>query len=609
MILILILAFTLCKPTTSSSNKSNQALFPLALLGSTTVSSEYEIPYATCEGAKEFTKETGTVTDQTPANTIKYFKFNSAKTESLNFSVNPSIGNGNGSFCLFGFVQNQTVDNNSSLDTLETTSDYCVSSFSLSTNASSYRCIAVLALSSGGSFDLKTSVNTGSSSYTSSNIKPDFTQPTILTDGQTTNETFGDYSSYPAFKASDNYGGGKYFKFTIPANKSAIISISNYSSTAYLSLGFYNALGNLLASNVSMSGYTANNRSLTVTAGATSEDVIFYLGGGTKGITYSVNVSVQGKIETKSFISSGLTAPNGLAIDSSGNIYVTDTGAYKVTKFNSSGIQQWSVGNGSGDVVGNSSVAKFGALVGIAVDTVGNVYVTDQYVDKVKMIDPTGTSVSLIAGTTYGDNGALNDVPGNTAKFRRPAGLAVDNLYVYVVDTLNYSIRRIKKTDNTVSLLAGPGTQVSGFADGIGFDARFAGPKGLAVSGGFLYVGDNYYVRKINLTTSEVTTVSGKTRGYVNGDTSTVTFDFLQGLAVDSSGNIYVTASNVVYKLIPGGKTFNYAGNGNYGDILGFGVASNFNFAGFPGLAFDTLGTLYVSDPGSGKIKKIVFSP
>lgn len=600
----------LCKPTTSSTSKSNRALFPLALLGAMTVGNEYNIPYATCEGAREFTKDSGTVTDQTDANTIKYFKFKSTKSESLSFNVTPSAGNSNGSFCLFGFVQNQTVDNNSSTDTLETSEDYCINSFSLYTSANSYRCIAVMALSPGGSFDLKTSAATGTGyTTTSSDLRPDFSKPTALTNGQTTNEAFADYASYPAFKAADNYGGGKYYKFTVPANKSAIINVFNYSNNAYLYLGFYNSLGNLVNSSFSVYGNTANNRSITVTAGAVDENIIFYLGGGSKGSTYSLNVSVLGTIETKSFISAGLSSPNGIAIDSSGNIYVTDNSAYKVMKYNSSGVLQWSIGNGYGDVVGSSAIAKFMNPIGIAVDTVGNIYISDSNVDKVKMIDSAGTTVSLVAGSSYGDNGALNDVPGTTAKFRRPSGIAVDNLYIYVADTYNYSIRRIKKSDNTVSLLAGPGTINSGNTDGIGVDARFSSLNGIAVYNGFLYTADNYTIRKINLTTSEVTTLTGKTRGYANGDSATTTIDYLQGLAVDNSGNIYVTASNVVYKIIPGAKTFNYAGSGTSGDILGFGVASNFKMTSFSGLAFDLLGNLIVSDTGNGKIKKIVFTP
>jgi hypothetical protein len=613
MILILILAFTLCKPTTSSSNKSNQALFPLALLGSTTVSSEYEIPYATCEGAKEFTKETGTVTDQTPANTIKYFKFNSAKTESLNFSVNPSTGNGNGSFCLFGFVQNQTVDNNSSLDTLETTSDYCVSSFSLSTNASSYRCIAVLALSSGGSFDINTSaITSGSTTTTTSssyfNIKPDFNSPTLLADGQTTNEIFTDYSSWAAFKAADNYGGGKYFKFTIPANKTALLSISNVNSTTRIDGGFYSATGSLLTS-FGLNGFTASNRSLTLTADNISEDVIFYAGGGSKGNTYSLSIKIQGTIETKSFISSGLQTPNGLAIDSSDNIYVVDTNARKVLKYNSTGVLQWSIGNGVGDVVGNNTVAKFTAPNGIAIDSAGNIFITDTGAYKVKMIDPSGTNISLIAGSTMGDNGLTPDVVGTSAKFNTAMGIAVDNTYIYVADRSNHNIRRIKKANNTVSMLAGaPNT--NGKLDGIGTDARLWYPYGVTIFDGSLYITeDGSAVRKLNLTTSEVTTLTSKTFGYSNADTPSVQIYGMAGIESDNAGNLYISSSNVVFKMNPAGKTFHFAGSGNSGDILSYGVKSKFWFSGLSDLAFDSLGNLYIADSNNAKIKKIVFSP
>lgn len=617
MVLILISVASFCKPAGGSSDKSKQALFPLALLGSLSMSSEFDIPYATCEGAKEFTKESGIVTDETPANTIKYFKFNSTKTESLYFDVNPSTGNSSGSFCMFGFAQNQTVDNNSSIDTLETSSDYCVSDFSLTTTASSYRCIAVLALSSGGKFDLKTTVNSGGSTTTNTttsvyDIKPDFSNPTLLADGQTTNEIFAEYSSSPAFKAANNYGGGKYFKFTIPANKTALLSISNLGTGAILDVGFYDAAGNLISSNMSISSYTSSNRSLTVTAGATSEDAIFFVGYGRKGITYTVNVTIQGKIEAKSFISTGLTSPNGIAVDASGNIYVADTSGYRVIKYNSAGVQQWSLGNGQGDIVGNNTVVKFISPTGIAVDTTGDIYISDSYASKIKKIDSTGTTTSIVAGSISGDNGALNDVPGTSAKFKQPLGITLDNTYLYVVDSYNRSIRRIRKSDSTVSLFAGPGTSISETTDGIGTDARFYSPKGIVISAGNLYITDNSSIRKINIATAEVTTITSKSNYmYSTGDTSSVNINYLQAITADSSGNLYVTANTLIFKVIPGGKTFIFAGSGYSGDLLGFGVTSKFNFgyAAFAGLGFDSSGNLFVADTISAKIKKIVYSP
>ena len=618
MLLVLVSLLSLCKPTTTdTSNKSKTALFPLALLGAMSMGSEFDIPYATCEGAREFTKETGSVTDQSPANTIKYFKFNSSKTESLYFNVNASTGNSSGSFCLFGFAQNQMVDNNSNIDTLETSSDYCVTSFSLSTNASSYRCIAVLALSTGGSFDLKTTVNAGGSTASTTtnptstsvfDIKPDFSNPTLLTDGQTTNETFAEYSSSPAFKAADNYGGGKYFKFTIPANKTALISISDVNKTSRVEGGFYSATGNLLTSAFGVNGSASTNRSLTLTADNISEDVIFYAGGAEKGTTYSLSLKIIGTIETKSFISSGLQTPNGLAIDSSDNVYVVDTNARKVLKYNSTGVLQWSLGNGVGDVVGNNTVAKFTAPNGIAIDSTGNIYITDSGAYKIKMIDPSGTNVSLIAGSTMGDNGLTPDVPGTSAKFNTAMGIAVDNTYIYVVDKSNHNIRKIKKINNTVSILAGA-SNTNGKVDGIGTDARFWSPYDATILDGSLYITENDgAVRKLNLSTSEVTTLTSKSYGYSNADTPSVLIYSMGGIVSDNAGNLFISSSDVVYKMIPNGKTFNYAGSGS-GDILSYGVKSKFRFSGLSDLAFDSSGNLYIADSNNAKIKKIIYSP
>jgi hypothetical protein len=83
----------------------------------------------------------------------------------------------------------------------------------------------------------------------------------------------------------------------------------------------------------------------------------------------------------------------------------------------------------------------------------------------------------------------------------------------------------------------------------------------------------------------------------------------MAGIESDNAGNLYISSSNVVFKMNPAGKTFHFAGSGNSGDILSYGVKSKFWFSGLSDLAFDSLGNLYIADSNNAKIKKIVFSP
>jgi secreted PhoX family phosphatase len=204
--------------------------------------------------------------------------------------------------------------------------------------------------------------------------------------------------------------------------------------------------------------------------------------------------------------------PEGVAVDSAGNVYVADTGNNTIRKVTPTGVVTTLAGlagvaEGSAD--GTNSSARFGDPEGVAVDSVGNVYVADADNDTIRKVTPsiTGQQTNWVVTTLAGlaGNSGSADGTGSSARFGDPRGVAVDDAgNLYVADGGNDTIRKVtpsiagQQTNWVVTTLGGL-AGVTGFADGTGSSARFFGPIGVAVdSAGNLYVGDtgNSTIRK-----------------------------------------------------------------------------------------------------------------
>lgn len=191
--------------------------------------------------------------------------------------------------------------------------------------------------------------------------------------------------------------------------------------------------------------------------------------------------------------------PEGIAVDSSGILYVSDTYGRRIRKITSAGAVTTLAGSSGGSVDGTGAGAKFDHPSGIAVDTIGNVYVGDRVAHTIRKITSAGL-VTTLAGTA-GQSGST-DATGAAARFNEPNGVAVDaNGNVYVADARNNTIRKITSA-GVVTTLAGTAGQ-SGSTDATGAAARFIFPTGVAVeANGNVYVVDrgNNTIRKITMT-------------------------------------------------------------------------------------------------------------
>jgi sugar lactone lactonase YvrE len=342
---------------------------------------------------------------------------------------------------------------------------------------------------------------------------------------------------------------------------------------------------------------TGNNRIRMVVPGVSttvSQVMVTTLAGSTVGCNNGPAASAQ------------FSYPFGVAVDSAGIIYVADSANYRIRKIDINSNVTTLAGSTQGFANGQGIAAKFGIIASVAVDSAGSVYVADQLYDRIRKIDR-NSNVTTLAGSTSG----YADGQGTAAQFYRPLGITVDSAgIVYVADAFNHRIRKIDSSSN-VTTLAGTGASgytAGGFADGPGTASKFNHPEGVAVdSTGIIYVADtaNHRIRKIDIN-SNVTTLAGSgIVGCNNGQGTAAQFYNPQGVAVDSTGIVYVADNNnnVIRKIDRSSNVTTLAGSGIVGCNNGPGTAAQFNI--LPGVAVDSAGIVYVADYGNHRIRKI----
>lgn len=168
------------------------------------------------------------------------------------------------------------------------------------------------------------------------------------------------------------------------------------------------------------------------------------------------------------------------------------------------------------------------------------------------------------------------------------------------------TIKPKTQTVLTVNTLAGNTT--AGHQDGIGVAAGFNSASGLAIGpDGALYVGDwaNNLIRKINLSTSAVTTFAGTgAAGYADGMAASAVFNGTANIVFDKAGNLFVAdeENNVIREIAASGNVITIAGSGSMGSADGIGAAASFNHP--EGMVIDANGNLYVAD-NNNTIRKV----
>jgi trimeric autotransporter adhesin len=308
-----------------------------------------------------------------------------------------------------------------------------------------------------------------------------------------------------------------------------------------------------------------------------------------------------------------MALPTSVAMDSSGNLYFTDSLNNRIRKLAGGNVNTFA-GNGllsrSGDG-GAATGAQLNSPLGVAVDTAGNLYIADTANNMVRRVDSKG-AISTFAGTgTAGSSG--DGSAATSAQLNGPQGLAVDTAgNLYIADTQNHRVRKV--AGGTISTVAGSGT--AGFAGdgGAAGSAQLNAPFGVAVdTAGNLYIAEfsNNRVRKVG-TDGNISTLAGSGVSAYGGDggqAGSAQLNGPQSVAVDTTGNVYVadTANNRVRKVAPNGVITTVAGTGLAGFSGDGGQGVNAQVGSPDAVAVDSAGNVFIAD-GSARVRKLFLS-
>jgi len=235
--------------------------------------------------------------------------------------------------------------------------------------------------------------------------------------------------------------------------------------------------------------------------------------------------------------------PSGIAIDASGNLYVADMANHRIRKVSPKGEVITLAGDGKyGFADGTGSAAKFAHPCGIAIDATGNLFVADRDNHRIRKISPKG-EVSTFVGGKHG----FADGAGNAAKFAQPCSIATDAAgNLFVADGENYRVRKVT-----------PNGEVSTFARGHGKQG-FGAPLGITIDkAGNVYVTAGNSLYKITQN-GKISTFAGdgpmgsESGGFADGLGSNALFAVPIGIAIDKAGNLYAAdaGNNRIRKLV-----------------------------------------------------------
>jgi len=310
--------------------------------------------------------------------------------------------------------------------------------------------------------------------------------------------------------------------------------------------------------------------------------------------------TAQGSTNSTVATSAKFYNPTCAIEDGLGNVYVADEYNHKIRKIDATGAVTTYAGTGTvGHANGDRLSATFNMPTGLVYDKSNNcLYVADYYNHLIRKIDIVSGVVSTFAGTDAG----FADGDGLTvAKFNYPRCLTTDGTYLYVGDVNNFAIRKIEIATALVSTVTGKGAAaLTGMLDGSLADARFSKPYGITYSNNCLYVADmdNNLIRKINLIAGMVSTVAGSgTAGFLDGASSVAKFSMPYDVTVDGMGNLYVAdrGNNRIRKVL--------LSTGAVSTLVG---TSNTTILNEPlGVSYGQNGTLYVADFSNNRIRTI----
>ena len=299
--------------------------------------------------------------------------------------------------------------------------------------------------------------------------------------------------------------------------------------------------------------------------------------------------------------SAQLAHPEGITVDSAGNLYIAERNNSRVRKV-SDGVITTVAGNGTFGFSGDNGPATSAQLdepLSVAVDSAGNLYIADRR-NRIRKVSNGVITTVAGGGSSLGDNG-----PATSAEFS-PGGIALDSAgNLYIADSLNHRVRMVSK--GLITTVAGNGTVWFSGDNGPAISAQLYNPRDLALDpAGNLYIADgNDRVRKVS--NGVITTVAGGGASF--RDNVPAISGQLQdphGVAVDSAGNLYIADTLDRIRKVSNGVITTVAGGGFNDPATGDdGPATSAQLLGEEGIAVDSASNLYIADSLHYRVRKV----
>jgi len=307
--------------------------------------------------------------------------------------------------------------------------------------------------------------------------------------------------------------------------------------------------------------------------------------------------------------SANLNMPLGLAFDAAGNLYIAESFNWCVRKVTPDGIISTVAGNFTSGFGGNGGPATSASLQnpeGLVFDSTGNLYISQPYNNVIRKIDTSG-NISIFAGT--GATGYSGDGgPAASALLSHPAGLAIGPDGSLYFGDQNTRVRRIGP-DGTISTFAGSKNTAALGDGGPALSASLVFPGGLAVTAdGSVYVSDSgHFLLRVITPDGNIRTVAGGGPSIQDGAALLTSLPYPYGLSLDAQGDIVMAVSigRQVRVLNPSGGITTLAGIDPTAYQTNGAAATSVSLLGVYGVAADTSGNIYVSDDFDNRIQRV----
>ncbi|HEV2690299.1 MAG TPA: SMP-30/gluconolactonase/LRE family protein [Bryobacteraceae bacterium] len=324
-------------------------------------------------------------------------------------------------------------------------------------------------------------------------------------------------------------------------------------------------------------------------AGAQQFNITTVVGNGTPGFAGDSGAAASAQ----------LMSPGGLALDSSGKLYIADSGNHRIRVVSGSTISTIA-GNGTAGFAGDSKAATAAELngpAGVAVDSKGNVYIADTANHVIRLVNPSGTISTFAGNNTAGYSG--DSAVATSAQLFSPTAVIVDSAgNVDIADSGNNVIRQVTSTNNIYTIVGGSATTL-----------QLNHPTGLALdASGALYIADTANRRIVKFAGGTATAFAGNGTTLFSGDNGPATkagIDDPAGVCTDAAGNVYITDTfnNRIRRVTPDGIITTVAGNGHsaYSGDGGPAITAGLSFP--RAVVADASGNVYVADSNNNVVR------